>query len=96
MGLILGFPKRYLTVFSPLALGADRLIVRKLLERKGSRLIAALPVPEEDYVDDFGSTDLHREDYEGAEARQEFRHWLSRRAIETNRGARFGNLRRGL
>jgi hypothetical protein len=77
------FPKRYLTVFSPLAVGADRLVARKLLERKGSRLIAVLPVPEADYLDDFGPTDLHREDYEGAEARQEFRHWLSHRAIET-------------
>jgi hypothetical protein len=77
------FPKRYLTVFSPLAVGADRLVARKLLERKGSRLIAVLPIPEADYLEDFGPTDLHHEDYEGAEARQEFRHWLSHRAIET-------------
>ena len=77
------FPKRCLTVFSPLAVGADRLVARKLLERKGSRLIAVLPMPEADYLDDFGPTDLHRENYEGAEARQEFRHWLSHRAIET-------------
>ncbi len=77
------FPKRYLTVFSPLAVGADRLVARKLLERKGSRLIAVLPIPEADYLDDFGPTDLHSKDYEGAEARQEFRHWLSQRAIET-------------
>ncbi|HEY5177282.1 MAG TPA: ATP-binding protein [Terriglobales bacterium] len=77
------FPKRYLTVFSPLAIGADRLVARKLLERKGSRLIAVLPVPETDYLEDFGPTDSHRENYEGAEARQEFRHWLSHRAIET-------------
>jgi hypothetical protein len=77
------FPKRYLTVFSPLAVGADRLVARKLLERKGSRLIAVLPMPEADYLDDFGPTDLHRDDYAGAEARQEFRHWLSHRAIET-------------
>jgi hypothetical protein len=77
------FPKRYLTVFSPLAVGADRLVARKLLERKGSRLIAVLPLSVDDYLDDFGPTDLHREDYEGAEARQEFRHWLSHRAIET-------------
>lgn len=77
------FPKRYLTVFSPLAVGADRIVARKLLERKGARLIAVLPVPEADYLDDFGPTDLHQNDYEGAEARQEFRHWLSHRAIET-------------
>lgn len=77
------FPKRYLTVFSPLAIGADRLVARKLLGRKASRLIAVLPVSEADYLDDFGPTDLHSENYEGAEARQEFRHWLSHRAIET-------------
>ena len=76
------FPKRYLTVFSPLAVGADRIVARKLLDRKGSRLIAVLPIPEADYLNDFGPTDLHRDDYEGAEARQEFRHWLSHRAIE--------------
>jgi hypothetical protein len=77
------FPHRYLTVFSPLAVGADRVVARKLLERKGSRLIAVLPVAEEDYLDDFGPTDLHSKDYEAAEARQEFRYWLSHRAIET-------------
>ena len=71
------------TVFSPLAVGADRLVARKLLERRGSRLIAVLPIPEADYIDDFGPSDLHRKNYEGAEARQEFRHWLSHRAIET-------------
>jgi len=69
-------------VFSPLAVGADRLVARKLLDQKGSRLIAVLPVPEDNYLDDFGTTDLHSKDYEGAEARQEFRHWLSHRAIE--------------
>ena len=77
------FPKRYLTVFSPLAVGADRAVARKLLERKGSRLIAVLPMPEAEYLCDFGPSDLHRDDYEGAEARKEFRHWLSHRAIET-------------
>jgi hypothetical protein len=77
------FPKRYLTVFSPLAVGADRLVARRLLEQKGSRLIAVLPLPEDQYLEDFGPTDLHRENYEGAEARQEFQYWLSHRAIET-------------
>lgn len=77
------FSKRYLTVFSPLALGADRLVARRLLEQKGSRLIAVLPLPEDQYLEDFGPTDVHHEDYEGAEAREEFRYWLSHRAIET-------------
>jgi hypothetical protein len=76
------FPNRYLTVFSPLAVGADRLVARKLLEREASRLIAVLPVPADDYVDDFGSTDLHHVDYASAELRHEFRHWISERAIE--------------
>jgi len=76
------FPDRYLTVFSPLAVGADRLVARKLLEREATRLIAVLPVPAEDYLNDFGPTDLHHVDYESAELRQEFRHWISQRAIE--------------
>ena len=75
-------PNRYLTVFSPLAVGADRLVARKLLEREATRLIAVLPVPAEDYENDFGPTDAHHVDYDGAELRQEFRHWLSQRAIE--------------
>ncbi|HXN45473.1 MAG TPA: hypothetical protein VN893_02465 [Bryobacteraceae bacterium] len=76
------FPNRYLTVFSPLAVGADRLVARRLLEREATRLIAVLPVPAEDYQNDFGPTDEHHVDYDGAELRQEFRHWLSHRAIE--------------
>jgi len=76
------FPNRYLTVFSPLAVGADRLVARKLLEREATRLIAVLPVPAEDYQNDFGPTDEHHVDFDGAELRQEFRHWLSQRAIE--------------
>jgi hypothetical protein len=77
------FPDRLLTVFSPLAVGSDRLVARALLRREGARLIGVLPVPPEDYVNDFGPSDDHREDYQGAELRQEFRHWLSERAIET-------------
>jgi len=76
------FPDRYLTVFSPLAEGADRLVARRLLEREATRLIAVLPVPAEDYQNDFGPTDLHNVDFDGAELRQEFRYWLSTRAVE--------------
>jgi hypothetical protein len=76
------FPKRYLTVFSPLAVGADRLVARKLLERPSARLIAVLPVLAADYLNDFGPTDLHYVDYKSAELRQEFCHWISHRAIE--------------
>jgi hypothetical protein len=53
------YPDRALTVFSPMALGADRLVARMLLERKGTGLIAVLPVPRQEYVNDFGGTDDH-------------------------------------
>ena len=77
------FPGHYLTVFSPLAIGADRLVARLLLKNEAARLIVVLPVPLEDYLQDFGSSDEHRLDYDGAELRQEFRYWLAERAIET-------------
>jgi hypothetical protein len=77
------FPSHCLTVFSPLAIGADRLVARALLQNKAARLIVVLPVPLEDYLKDFGSTDEHRLDYDGADLRQEFRYWLGERAIET-------------
>ncbi len=76
------FPEHYLTVFSSLAVGADRLAARELLRRDASRLIAVLPVPQEEYINDFGSTDDYRVDNQGAELRQEFKYWLSHRAIE--------------
>ena len=77
------FPERYLTVFSPLAIGADRLVARILLRNGATRLIVVLPVPLDDYIKDFGATDEHRLDYGGAELRKEFRYWLEERAIET-------------
>jgi hypothetical protein len=76
------FPSHYLTVFSPLAIGADRLAARILLRSESARLIVVLPVPLDDYIKDFGPTDEHRLDREGAELRQEFRFWLAERAIE--------------
>jgi hypothetical protein len=76
------FLERYLTVFSSVALGTDRLVARLMLEKEGSALIAVLPVPKEEYINDFGKTDQHNVDYEGSEARQEFRYWLANRAIE--------------
>ncbi|MEA1961632.1 MAG: ATP-binding protein [Bacillota bacterium] len=76
------FPEHYFTVFSPLAVGADRLVARQLLEREASRLIAVLPIPETDYINDFGSSDDYRIDRHGAELRQEFKYWLTERAIE--------------
>ncbi|EKD69623.1 MAG: hypothetical protein ACD_47C00058G0002 [uncultured bacterium] len=87
------FENRNLTVFSPLAEGADRVVARALLTREGSKLIAVLPFEKEDYITDFGKSDAHHRDrdnpamkdetYNGAELRQEFNYWLSEKAIET-------------
>lgn len=77
------FPGRRLTVFSPLAIGADRLVARAILETPGAGLIVVLPMPAEEYLNDFGPSDDHRIDYAGAEARQEFRHWLAAKTLET-------------
>lgn len=76
------YPGHYLTVFSPLAVGADRLVARELLKKDASRLIAVLPLPQDEYVNDFGSTDDYRADSRSSELRREFRYWLSTRAIE--------------
>jgi hypothetical protein len=76
------FPNHSLTVFSPLAAGADRLAARALLAREDSRLIAVLAVPREQYIDDFGTSDDYQLDYRGADLRQEFRYWLENRAQE--------------
>jgi hypothetical protein len=65
-----------------MAVGADRLVARALLRKDGTRLIAVLPVARDDYINDFGSTDEHHGDYNGAELRQEFSYWLAERAIE--------------
>lgn len=51
------------SVVSALAEGADRLVAHHLLQRKGSRLIAVLPLPRNDYVTDF-STAVSRRDFE--------------------------------
>jgi len=76
------YADHYLTVFSSLAAGADRLVARHLLNREAARLIAILPLPVEDYINDFGPTDDFRIDGQGAELRKEFNYWLSRKAIE--------------
>ncbi len=76
------YSEHYLTVFSPLAAGADRLVARRLLKRKASRLIAILPVPRDEYMNDFSSSDDYQIDPLGAEWRQELKYWLSQKAIE--------------
>ncbi|HWQ89450.1 MAG TPA: ATP-binding protein [Desulfitobacteriaceae bacterium] len=77
------FSQHFLTVFSPLAEGADRLVVRRLLNRDATRLIAVLPLAQDEYINEFGLTDDYRVDSHGAELRQELRYWLAHKAIET-------------
>lgn len=50
-----------LVVVSPLAEGADRLVVRAALEEPGSRLIATLPLPPAEYVKDFATPESRAE-----------------------------------
>lgn len=102
------YPNRLMTVFSPMAMGADRLVARMLLKKEEVGLIAVLPMPMNDYLSDFGVTDNHNAKvvgrvgsqdaaelkdiryryfacdnaYSDAEARQEFRYWLSQKATE--------------
>jgi hypothetical protein len=56
------FPDQALTVISPLAEGADRLVVQRVLARPGARLVVPLPLPQSDYMTDF----------ELAESKEEF------------------------
>jgi hypothetical protein len=76
------FVQHYLIVFSPLAAGADRLVARRLLNRDATRLIAVLPFAQDEYINEFGSTDDYRVDSNGAELRQELKYWLSHKALE--------------
>jgi hypothetical protein len=52
------------TVVSALAEGADRLVAHRLLARKGTRLVAVLPLAREEYETDF-RTDASREEFRG-------------------------------
>jgi hypothetical protein len=56
-----------LAVISPLAEGADRLVAQHVLARPGAHLIVPLPLPQYDYMTDFGSTS----------SREEFLHLLN-------------------
>ena len=76
------FSEHYLTVFSSLAAGADRLVARRLLKREASRLIAILPVSRDEYLNDFGSSDNYQIDSQVIELRQELEYWLSQKTIE--------------
>jgi hypothetical protein len=55
-------PGRSLVVVSALAEGADRLVVRAVLKRGGSRLEAILPLPKFDFLNDFETPDS-KEDF---------------------------------
>lgn len=63
-------PGRPLVVLSPLAEGADRLVAEVVLENPGASLVAMLPLPQDDYEQDFAS----------AESLQDFRRLLGRAA----------------
>ena len=76
------FTQHYLTVFSPLAAGADRLVARHLLSREATRLIAVLPFPQEEYLNEFGPADICALDRQGTELRRELKYWLSQKATE--------------
>jgi hypothetical protein len=50
------------TIVSSVAEGADRLVAWRALQRPGWRLVAVLPLPPDDYADDFDS-DESRADF---------------------------------
>lgn len=50
-------------VISPLAEGADCLAAQLILNRKGSELVVPLPLPEDDYLKDFHSSESKSEFY---------------------------------
>lgn len=49
------FPKRTLIVVSPLAEGADRLVAQGALAYRETQLVVPLPLPQDDYIQDFAS-----------------------------------------
>lgn len=76
------FPQHYLTVFSPLAAGADRLVARQLLKTEASRLIAVLPYAQEEYIHDFETGEDERSAHHDEDLRGELEYWLTNRAME--------------
>ena len=76
------FAQHYLTIYSTLAAGAERLVARQLLNREAARLIAILPLPQNDYLNEFAPSDDYRLNGQGAELRKELKYWLSHKAIE--------------
>lgn len=76
------FAQHYLTIFSTLAAGAERLIARQLLKQEAARLIAILPLPQKEYLDEFAPENDCCPDSPGAELRKELKYWLEHKAIE--------------
>lgn len=68
------FAGRPLRLVSPLAEGADRLVARLLLRRRGARLIVPLPVPHAEYLKDFARGEPER----SIGSREEFENLLDR------------------
>jgi len=62
------FPGQSLTVISALAEGGDRLVAERVLARPRARLVVPLPLPADDYINDFTT----------AESTDEFRGLLDR------------------
>ncbi len=54
-------PPASFEVLSALAEGADRLVAGVALSQPGATLVAVLPLPHDDYVEDFHSADSRRE-----------------------------------
>ena len=55
------FPGQSLTVISPLAEGADRLVVHRVWARAEARLVVPLPLPESEYMTDFRTAESREE-----------------------------------
>ena len=55
------FPGQPLTIISPLAEGADRLVVHRVLARSKVRLVVPLPLPQSDYMADLESAESKEE-----------------------------------
>jgi len=55
------FPGETLTIVSPLAEGADRLVTHQVLARPGARLVVPLPLDKGNYVAGFESDESRRE-----------------------------------
>jgi hypothetical protein len=54
------FPAETTVVVSMLAEGADQLVAQRVLLHRATRLMAVLPLPESDYLEDFSSDEARR------------------------------------